>query len=246
MERTWTVRAAAAACSSALLLALTIAALDEPARMPLVGDPQERITDVPMIPASYTADQSETEIDIDEISGEAADSIVNVGLRNAGRLLPLTKSLTIEALRRTAVSVGLRELDLASAEKRISEIDSVVLDETLYDWAEVDLEQPTTIRIGTIFAFYMTGSEEAVFLLGHQLAHVAAWDDELTPLIDSIRIWTGRLSSEMPSVERKEELMCDFIGEQVLKLYMFRYPTPEPVDLKIVRRGGGGGENDEG
>ena len=149
------------------------------------GDAASRITAIPagFTPASLDEDESESgnETTFDNVSAEAADSIIDAGLRNGGRLLPLAKEFTIEALRRTAVTVGLPLFDLSEAERQINAIDSIVLDNALYDWAEVDLNQPTMIRVGVAYAYYLSGDEEGVFLLGHELTHVAAWGRDIEP-----------------------------------------------------------------
>jgi hypothetical protein len=188
------------------------------------------------MPVTDSWDASESEPNLDEMTSEAADSMIRKGLHNAGRLLPLAKQFTIEALHRTAVSVGLTEFDLAEAERKINDVDSVVLDDALYDWAEVDLDQPSVIRVGVVYAFYLSGNEEAIFLLAHELTHVAAWSDNIERLMDSISEWSARVSPDGKNGDEKENLTCDFIGAQALKLYMFHYPTVEGVDERIASR----------
>jgi hypothetical protein len=197
-----------------------------------------------VIPIGNTNDASSEAPSFDEIGPDAADSIIKVGIRNAARLLPLAKRFTVEALHRTAVSVGLGELDLREAEEQINAIDSIVLDEGLYDWAEVDLNQPSVIRVGIVYAFYLSTNEEAIFLLGHELTHVAAWSSNIDRLMDSISAWSARVSTSSNGAAKrspsdmKEDLACDFIGAQALKLYMFHYPSIEPIDERITWRSG--------
>jgi hypothetical protein len=73
-----------------------------------------------------------------------------------------------------------------------------------------------------------------VFLLGHELTHIAAWRSDIEPLMDSISAWSARVAPDAKKADVKEDLACDFIGAQALKLYMFHYPSVEPVDVRIV------------
>jgi hypothetical protein len=67
----------------------------------------------------------------------AASSNEQEGIAHAAQLLPLARRLAFESLRELAASRGIDESALARAGRRIDAVETVRLDETLGDFAEV-------------------------------------------------------------------------------------------------------------
>jgi hypothetical protein len=155
---------------------------------------------------------------------------IHLGMENVRRLLPLAKKLTLESLRERLKTTGLLR------EKRlIDSVNQVVLDWRLGDAAEVREENLTIIHIGPKYAASLTSDEEAILLLGHELTHVAARTGRLNQFIGDVTE-TARLNASIELGERqKEELACDFIGAEALKLFIALHPTGEAKDERLAR-----------
>jgi hypothetical protein len=147
------------------------------------------------------------------------------GIANAQRLLPAARSLTINALHLRAGEFGIRASDLQQAEDNIKAVDSILLDKDLGNLAEVDEDYPREVRIGPQYALYLTKDEEAILLLAHELTHVAAESDQLDTFIENIAKKTEELAGVYPTEDQKEDLTCDFVGEQALEQYVTIYPA---------------------
>lgn len=155
---------------------------------------------------------------------------VRLGIKNARRLLPLAKKMTIESLRDLT-----RDPQLAKETKLIRSVHTIVLDPQLANFSEVREEDLSVIRIGSDYAACLTSDDEAMLLLGHELTHVAARAGGLEHYIDEVSK-TARRSAEVdPSEARKEELACDFTGAEVLKRFVFARPTSESSSDRLSR-----------
>jgi hypothetical protein len=146
-----------------------------------------------------------------------------LGIKNARRLLPLAKRLTLESLReRVKTSALTKEARL------IASVNRLVLDPDLGDSGEVRAEDLSKIWIGPDYATYLVSDDEAVLLLSHELTHVAARTGRLNNFIDSVAR-TARISVGIEfNQEQKEELACDFTAAEVLKRFIASHPTSEP------------------
>ncbi|HEX8887656.1 MAG TPA: hypothetical protein VF779_00660, partial [Pyrinomonadaceae bacterium] len=91
------------------------------------------------------------------------------GIENARRLLPLAKELTIATLRGHESEFHLDHSDLELAARYIQAINTIQLDESLGNVAEVDDAVKDEIRIGAEYALNLTADEETIMLLGHEL-----------------------------------------------------------------------------
>lgn len=149
----------------------------------------------------------------------------NEGIANAQRLLPTARSLTINALHKRAGEFGVEASDLQQAEDNINAVDLVLLDKDLGNLSEVDEDYPREIRVGAEYALYLTADEEVILLLAHELTHVAVESDQLDPFIENIAGKSEELASVFPTEDQKEDLACDFVGEQALEQYVTLYPA---------------------
>jgi hypothetical protein len=160
-----------------------------------------------------------------ERGDERALRQVNEGIANAQRLLPTARSLTINALHMRVGEFGVEASDLHKAEDNINAVDLVLLDKNLGNLAEVDEDYPREIRIGAEYALFLTADEEVILLLAHELTHVAIESDQLDPFIENIARKSEELANVFPTEDQKEDLACDFIGEQALEQYVTLYPA---------------------
>ena len=153
---------------------------------------------------------------------------IRLGLKNARRLLPLAKRLTLETLRdRVKTSPLTREARL------IASVNHLVLDQTLSDRAEVRDEDLSKIWIGPDYAIGLTSDDEAVVLLSHELTHIAARSGRLNKFIESVTT-TAQLGARIESnSEQKEELACDFTAAEVLKRFIALHPTSELNSMRF-------------
>jgi len=153
---------------------------------------------------------------------------IRLGLKNARRLLPLAKRLTIESLRERVQSSRLMK-----EARLIASVNHLVLDQTLSDSAEVRSEDLSKIWIGPDYATDLISDDEAVLLLSHELTHVAARTGRLHKFIDSVTL-TARLYAGIElNQEQKEELACDFTAAEVLKRFIATHPTSEPSSMRF-------------
>ena len=155
---------------------------------------------------------------------------IHLGMRNTRRLLPLVKELTLDALRARLKTQGLLR------EKRlIASVRQVVLDRRLGDSAEVWDEDLSAIRVGHVYAAYLTSDDVAVFMLGHELTHVAARTGRLNQFIEEVSE-TARLSASVELGDgQREDLACDFIATEVLKRYIALHPNGEANAVRFSR-----------
>jgi hypothetical protein len=160
---------------------------------------------------------------------------VHLGIKNVRRLLPLAKRLTLESLREAEVGDTLKASGLSREERLINGVHRIVLDESLSDMAEVREGRLSEIRIGSGYALYLVSDDEAIFLLGHELMHVAARTGRLKPFIEHVTE-TARLSANVQTTEdQREDLACEFTGAQALRRFIALYPTAETEAVRFSR-----------
>jgi hypothetical protein len=149
------------------------------------------------------------------------------GIENARKLLPLAKDLTVATFHEHAEDFHLASPDLKQAESYIRAVNSIVLDESLDNAAEVDDQDPQKIRVGPEYALHLTADEEIILLLGHELTHVAAWSERLDPFIERSAQKARQVTGVSPTEDQKEDFACDYIGAQVLKEFIRLRPARE-------------------
>lgn len=155
---------------------------------------------------------------------------IHLGMRNARRLLPLVKELTLDALR-----MRLKTERLLKEKRLIASVRQVVLDRRLGDSAEIWEEDLSLVHVGPEYASYLTSDDTAVFMLGHELTHVAARTGRLKQFILDVSE-TARVSASVQLGEgQKEDLACDFIATEVLKRFIALHPTGEANLVRFSR-----------
>jgi len=168
--------------------------------------------------------------DAENISSEGTTNSwpqVQLGMKNIRRLLPLARWLTLDALRTAQTDERLRSSGLFREQRLLYGVHKIVLDPQLVDGAEVWEDRLSEIRIAVDYAPHLISDDEAIFLLGHELTHVAARSGRLKPFINHVKE-TARLSAAVvPTSEQEEDLACDYIGAEVLKHFIAMYPTGE-------------------
>jgi len=165
----------------------------------------------------------------DSTVSESPDSNLNslhiqMGMKNARRLLSLAKRLTLESLHERV-----KNPSLSKEAKLIASVNKVLLDPTLSDSAEVRSGDLTKIWVGPDYAAYLTSDDEAVLLLTHELTHVAARAGRLTAYINGVNTTAHTDLND----DQKEELACDFTAAEVLKRYIASHPTSEPNAMRF-------------
>lgn len=161
---------------------------------------------------------------------------VHLGINNVRRLLPLAKRLTVESLREGNRGADDLKTSVLLREKRlINAVRKVVLDQHLGGMAVVRDDRLSEIRIGSDYAPYLTSDDEAIFLLGHELMHVAARSGRLDRFIENVAE-NAKLSANVEATEdQKEDLACDLTGAQVLKRFIALKPTREAEAERLSR-----------
>jgi hypothetical protein len=166
------------------------------------------------------------------LSGETA---VRAGITNTRRLLPLAKKLSIKALIVWVEHNGAPAQNLTRSQQKINKVDRVILDGALGGAAGVRDDRPREIRIGSGYAETLISDDEAVFLLAHELTHVAAETGELDGFVESVSRKAKVASGVEMCADQEEDLACDFIGAQVLKHFIDLYPTDESKAERLLR-----------
>jgi hypothetical protein len=158
---------------------------------------------------------------------------IHLGMKNARRLLPLAKKLTLESLKDRV-----KTADLLREKRLISSVHHLLLDTYLSYSAEVWEDDLSGIHIGPDYAAHLTSDDETMLLLGHELTHVAVRAGRLNNFIESVND-VARASANLElDEEQKEELACDFIGAQVLKRYLAIYSKDQANALRFARASG--------
>lgn len=155
---------------------------------------------------------------------------IHLGLKNLRRLLPLAKSLTLQAL-----GDNLKNSRLSRERRLITSVRRVLLDPAMGNLAGVPEDDLSVIYVGPDYAVYLTSDDDAMLLLGHELTHVAARTGRLKPFIESVSELAHRSADLVLDEEQREELACDFAGAEVLKRYIALHPTGERSVERFAR-----------
>lgn len=160
---------------------------------------------------------------------------VKLGLKNIRRLLPLAKLLTLDALRTTQTDGRLKTSGLLKEKRLLQGVRQIVLNPQLGGDAEVWGDRLWEIHIAANYAPDLISDDVAIFVLSHELTHVAARSGRLNQFIDNVKE-TARLSANIePTMEQKEDLACDYIGAEVLKRFIMLYPTGQTERERFSR-----------
>ena len=163
------------------------------------------------------------------------------GAERAQRLLPVTKTLVANALRRLATDYGLHKsprftVRLNQAISRMNAVRRVRPDMDSRDNASVFLSKPRVITFGTLFLAGLRSDEGMISVLAHELMHIADGDnDSLRPLVSAI----GNRASELTGLDvhgqRAEEITCDLIGAMAVRAHVGDTPGYESITRRLAR-----------
>jgi hypothetical protein len=163
------------------------------------------------------------------------------GAERAQRLLPLAKTLVINALHQLSSEYGFEKsprfkLRISQAIERVNSVKRIRPDMESRDNASVYLSRPHMITFGTIFLAGLRSDEGMISVLAHELMHIADGDnDSLRPLVSAV----GNKASDLTGLEihgqRSEELTCDLIGAMAARAYIAGTPDYESIARRLAR-----------
>jgi hypothetical protein len=156
-----------------------------------------------------------------------------LGMRNVRRVLPLAKTLTVEALRSAGLRFGVPVPQMEAAERLISSANRLTFDKRLGDVAMVDDRYPSEIRIGPACAASLVSDDAAVFILAHELVHVANARDDLGAFTGVVTREAKSMACVSPTDGQEGDLACDFIAELVLRNFARKHPTNQCPEERI-------------
>ena len=157
------------------------------------------------------------------------------GIKNATRLLPLARRLTLQALRQAGASSPISSDGLKAMKRRITAVNRVVLDPRLGSSGQVWDERPWEIRIGPLYAMHLTSDDDTLLLLAHELTHVASWSGRLDGFVNGLADKARFTAGVAPTADQKEDFVCDFIGALVVKRFVELNPTAESKAERLSR-----------
>jgi len=166
------------------------------------------------------------------------------GMRNVSRLLGVTKSLAIEALRNTGTRYSVPATSIEAAARRIASANRPVLDGRLGESAMVDDRFPSEIRFGPSCARDLVRDDDAVFTLAHELIHIGNSDGDLRPLARHIARDARSAACVGATEGQEEDLACDFIAEIVLRNFVAMRPTAKSAEERLWLTLAGGSAGD--
>ena len=159
-----------------------------------------------------------------------------VGAQRARRLLPVAKELVIEALRQLAVENKIGLKGVKAAAMRVHAVTEVVPDPDLRDNAAVIMNDPNTIRFGTIFLVGLPSDEGMMSVLAHELTHIAdGRQNSLQTLFNLIGKRAARLTGLRINGQKPEELACDLVGALATRYLVMRTSSNESLTQRLAR-----------
>src|SRR6478672_10151067 len=166
------------AMSFGLLIGLLLTSLGSPVKVPaVVASPAAQTGNQAVIPSQLWTpeprDRRSCQSDQRASRHLVARKASLRGVKNINRLLPVAKGLTSEALRSAGLRYGLPAIQIEGAARRITAARRVLLDNRLSDTAMVDARSPSAIRVGPLCAEALVSDDLAVFIVAHELTHVA-------------------------------------------------------------------------
>ena len=158
---------------------------------------------------------------------------VEHGVGNIRRLLPSVQGLMLEALHDATVSYGVKSSDWPRIGGLVRGVRRIVFSEGLRGVAAVRDNRLSEILVDPMYAPYLISDDQAVFVLAHELTHVAARSNKLDRFIKGVAENVTRNAQVEPTEAQKEDLACDFIGEQVLKHFITLKPTGDSTTTRV-------------
>jgi hypothetical protein len=160
---------------------------------------------------------------------------VQRGVNNVRRLLAPVRVWTLEALRSAAGPHGLKTSDQHRLARLIRGVKKIVPTENLSGIAAVRDDHLTEILVDCGYATYLSSDDEAVFVLAHELTHIAARSGGLAGFFESVADEARRNANVEPTSSQKEDLACDFVGELVLKRFIALNPNSDSEAARVSR-----------
>jgi len=157
------------------------------------------------------------------------------GIRNMRRLLPSAKQMTIETLHEATESFATQPKDWLRVSGLVNRVCKIVRTKDLGSTAAVQDGRPSEILVDSDDAPYLRSDDEALFVLAHELTHIAARSGKLDRFIQCVAEDSNRTSHVTATRDQREDLACDFVGELVLKRFVTLNPTCESVFARISR-----------
>ena len=158
---------------------------------------------------------------------------VEHGVGNLRLLLPSVQGWMLEALREATESYDVKPADWPRIGRLVRGVRRVVFSEGLRGVAAVRDNRLSEILVDPMYASYLISDDQAVFVLAHELTHVAARSNKLDRFIKGVSENVSRTAQVEPTEAQKEDLACDFIGEQVLKRFIALKPTGESTTARL-------------
>jgi hypothetical protein len=163
------------------------------------------------------------------------------GADRAQRLLPVAKTLMINALRQLVTEYDLDksprfDTRVRQAMARVNAVKRVRPDMESRDNASVFLSKPHMITFGTIFLAGLRSDEGMISVLAHELMHIADGDnDSLRLLVSAV----GGKASDLTGLDihgqRGEEITCDLVGAMAARAYVANTPGYESIARRLAR-----------
>jgi hypothetical protein len=111
-----------------------------------------------------------------------------------------------------------------------------VPDPDLRDNAAVIMNDPHTIRFGTIFLVGLPSDEGMMSVLAHELTHIGdGRQNSLQGLFNLIGKRASRLTGLRISGQKPEELASDLVGMMATRFFVTRTPSSEPLKRRLAR-----------
>jgi hypothetical protein len=117
----------------------------------------------------------------------------------------------------------------------IDGVHKIICDEHMPGEAAIRDDRLSEILVARTYASDLNSDDEAVFVLAHELTHVAARSGDLRRFIDSITESVRRSANVGPTEDQREDLACDFVGELVLRRFITDNPTSESASVRLSR-----------
>lgn len=174
-----------------------------------------------MCALNQSSDEATDGFSSDEFDDAAREARAERGVQNLERLLPTVKRLVLASLNEMDASAyRVSPAARKQAALYLETVRSVVLERRAGALAWIDEDEPDVVHVGIGYAPDMTTDERAVFLLGHELTHVAALHGNLRDFIKDVTRTARERAGVTPTEDQAEDLACDFVGSQALKRFI--------------------------
>jgi hypothetical protein len=158
---------------------------------------------------------------------------VEHGVGNIRRLLPSVQLWMLDALREATASYDVKPSDWPRIGRLVRGVRRIVFSEGLRGVAAVRDNRLSEILVDPMYASYLISDDQAVFVLAHELTHVAARSNKLDRFIKGVAENATRNAQVEPTDAQREDLACDFVGEIVLKRFIALKPTNESATTRV-------------